>query len=107
MQQPVLEDNGILVCDPAEVGNLLARNLSEVSRGLQTPEFLNHKRLLEASPFRFLDDDDGSDYNLPFTRSELDEALRHCSNIAAGDDGYHYSMLKHLPDITVQFLQSS
>ena len=103
MRRPVLRHDNTLYTDPRDVANLFARNMSVVSQGLQTPAFQNHKIRQESSLIAF-PPDDGSDYNVPFTLAELREALRRCSNTAAGDDGIHYSMVKHLPDNSMTFL---
>ena len=103
IKRPVLQHNGVLISDACDVADTLGSHLSEVSHGLQHPKFQQRKQKLEATPVVF-PDDDGSDYNLPFTRAEFDEALRHCSNTAAGEDNVHYSMVKHLPEESVCFL---
>ena len=103
MHRPVLEVSDTYVAEPKVIANVFARNLSEVSKGSQSPKFLHHKRRQEATPVVF-PDDDGSEYNAPFTRAEFEEALRQCSNTASGDDDIHYSMLKHLPEESILFL---
>jgi len=35
---------------------------------------------------------------MPFTKSELVDALRKAHDSATGPDNIHYQMLKHLPD---------
>ena len=37
-------------------------------------------------------------YNVPFTASELLDALHKSHDTAAGPDDIHYQILKHLPD---------
>ena len=105
MCRPVLQDDTGLLTDPLDVANYFGRSLSSISAGLQSPTFLAHKHRAEASPVLF-PNDDGSDYNVPITRAEFNEALKQCSNTAAGEDGIHYQMLKHLPDVTIDFLLS-
>ena len=105
MSRPVLQDDTDLLTNPLDVANCFGRSLSNISAGLQSPTFLAHKRRVEASPVLF-PDDDGSDYNVPITRAEFDDALKQCSNTAAGEDGIHYRMLKHLPDVSTCFLLS-
>ena len=102
-RRPVLQVDDKLISDPHEVANLFAQNLSEVSRSLQKATFVTHKNKQEAMKITFNDDDD-SEYNVPFSMAELVEALKGCSNTAAGDDCIHYSMLKHLPEISMEFL---
>ena len=103
MLSSVLELNNTLHTDPLEVVNIFAHNLSDISRGLQSPPFLAHKLEDESSPVMF-PDDDGSDYNVPFRNSVLTQALQRCSNTAPGADNIHYTMVKHLPDSSTTFL---
>ena len=103
MRRLVLRHDNTLYTDLRDVANLFAQNMSVVSQGLQMPAFRNHKIRQESSLIAF-PPDDGSNYNVPFTLAELREALRRCSNTAAGDDGIHYSMVKHLPDNSMTFL---
>jgi len=35
---------------------------------------------------------------MPFTKSELVDALHRAHDLATGPDSIHYQMLKHLPD---------
>ena len=100
MRRPVLCHDNTLFTDPHHVANIFAHSTSVVSQGLQTAAFQNHTLQHESSLISF-PLDDGSDYNVPFTLVELKEALRMCSNTAAGDDGIHYAMIKHLPDNSV------
>ena len=77
--------------------------LSNIYRGSQNDEFLRMKSRVEAHPFVF-PDDDGSDYNVLFSMTELQEALRCCSNTAAGEDEVYYAMFRHIPCETLSFL---
>ena len=43
-------------------------------------------------------------YNLPFTTSELLDALHKSHDTAAGTDDKHYQILKHLPSRTLETL---
>ena len=46
-------------------------------------------------------------YNLPFISSELLDALHKSHDTAAGPDGIHYQILKHLPNRTLETLLNS
>ena len=43
-------------------------------------------------------------YNVPFTASELLDALHKSHDTAAGPDDIHYQILKHLPDKALETL---
>ena len=43
-------------------------------------------------------------YNLPFTSSELLDALHKSPDTAAGPDDIHYQIVKHLPNRTLETL---
>ena len=43
-------------------------------------------------------------YNVPFTASELLDALHKSCDTAAGPDDIHYQILKHLPDNALETL---
>ena len=43
-------------------------------------------------------------YNVPFTASELLDALHKSHDTAAGPDDIHYQLLKHLPDNALETL---
>ena len=43
-------------------------------------------------------------YNVPFTASELLDALHKSHDTAAGPDDIHYQFLKHLPDNSLETL---
>ena len=43
-------------------------------------------------------------YNLPFTSSELIDALHKSHGTATGPDDIHYQILKHLPNMTLETL---
>ena len=103
MRRPVLQMDGSLVSDPLEVANIFANNLSDISRGSQSAAFVNTKNRQEASKTVF-PEDDGSDYNVPFSEAEMEEALKKCSNTASGEDCIHYSMIKNLPESSLTFL---
>ena len=103
IQRPVLHHNNTLHTEPQDVANTFAHNLSNVSQGLQDPAFLKLKKRQESVPITF-GQDDGSDYNISFTMTELRESLRKCSNTAAGEDEIHYSMIKNLPESSLNFL---
>lgn len=101
----MLQGDDGLITDPKAVTNTFGQILSETCRGSQCLAFLAVKHRVEARPIIF-PEDDSSSYNAPFTCAEMDDALEHCSNNAAGEDDMHYSVLKRLPEVTLQFLLS-
>ena len=103
--RPVLQSETGLLTAPKAVADHFGSTLSRISEGLQCPTFIVNKRLKECRPVTFADGDD-REYNVPFTVVELEDALQHCNNTAAGEDTIHYLMLKHLPEESVQFLVS-
>ena len=103
MEAPVLTDRNTLVADPYLVGNMFGEALSAVSEGSKDPSFLRRKRIKEAFPIRFPDDND-EDYNQPFTTAEFEHAIRNCKNTSPGADKIHYAMLNHLPDNSRSFM---
>lgn len=48
--------------------------------------------------------DNSEDHNLPFSLTELKQALQKSKDSATGLDGVHYQLLTHLPDKTVCLL---
>lgn len=100
---PILKNNQETISDPIEIANMFGRSLSNISKGSQHNEFLRIKEKAESRPVQY-PQDDGSEYNIPFTKQELYNALKHSSNTAAGEDRIYYSMIKSLPDISVEFL---
>ena len=100
---PVLRNNQEIVSDPAAVADIFGESLSNISRGSQNSEFLKIKRKAESVPIQY-PPDDGSDYNNVFTITEMENALKHSSDSAAGEDRIYYSMIKNLPDISKNFL---
>ena len=103
MRRSIHQVKGALITDSTEVANVLSQYLSHVSHRLQFQPFLQYKQILESIPIVFLTDE-GSDYNLHFTREEVDKALTRCSNTAAGDGNIHYNMIKYLRAVSTSFL---
>lgn len=103
---PILvNDQGDTISDPLAVANEFGSSLSDISRGPQNADFVRVKKRAESRAIRF-PEDDGSDYNQPFTMTELIEALRHCGDTASGDDKISYQLIKNLPDKSIEFLLS-
>ena len=71
--------------------------------GSQDREFLRLKHQSERKQIVF-PPDDIEDYNQPFNMNELMNALKLCNNTAPGEDNIHYSMLRNLPDISLEFI---
>ena len=105
IHRPILKDGNNLVTDPHEVGNIFGNNLREISRGSQSPAFLQIKRQSEKRPVVF-QLDDNEEYNTPFSKEELNQALKVSKDSAPGEDGISYCMIKHLPQVSFLFLLS-
>ena len=93
-----LDAGGTPVTDKKEIVNLLASTLKDISsvEGLN-PTFSNIKTQAEGRRLDFRSNG-GEDYNVPFTMSELKEALKKSKDTAAGLDNIHYQFLKRLPE---------
>ena len=99
---PMLQNpDGSLITDPHEVGNIFGQSLSTISRGSQDPEFLQIKR---NTAIPNLIEDRMSEYNLPFTRPEYENAVKLSHNSAPGEDLTHHQMIKSLPEETILFI---
>ena len=95
-----------LVTDKQAVANLLASTISRNSSSAHySLHFQKVKEAKESKPCNF-NSDDSENYNLPFSMSELKQALQKCSDSAAGLDSIHYQLLTHLPDQALEVLLS-
>ena len=99
-----LHANGSTITDKKEVANLLASMLEEISSEANiNPLFGRLKAQKERERLDF-SKDQSEDYNQMFTLSELKESLKKSKDTAAGLDGIHYQLLKHLPDPCLHIL---
>ena len=103
---PSLKIGGTVVTDKTEVANVLADSMAEISSGASyTARFNELRAERERRPVLF-HDSTGVElpYNLPFSRRELDSALKLCHETAPGNDDISYRMLSSLPEVSLIFL---
>jgi len=103
MKRPILKEGNVLITGAREVANKLGDYISNISKGCQSNQFLHTKREQERNPTTF-DEDNNETYNNLFTQAELDNALKMSNNTAPGQDQICYSMIRNLPDVTMQYL---
>ena len=95
---PVLINNGVVVDDPALVVNEFGRFFSELSsRSNHAESFLNYERAVAATLPDF-GNDNQEDFNQPFTKRELTDAINRSGSTSVGPDKIHYDFLSHLND---------
>ena len=93
-----------LVTDKHAVANLLASTIAHNSSSAHySPHFQKVKAAKESKPCNFTSDQ-AELYNLPFSMSELKQALQKCNDSAAGLDSIHYQLLTRLPDTSLHVL---
>ena len=103
---PALKVDDTVITDQTDVANVLANSMAEVSSGASYSARFNTLRAeRERHPVLF-DDDAGVElpYNLPFSRRELDSALKQCHKTAPGSDDIAYQMISSLPEVSLLFL---
>ena len=84
---------------PKDIANTIGSTLSYNSSSQNLPEnFRKIKNQQEKIPLR-LQSDNSEPYNLPFSKTELEDSLRLAHDTAVGPDDIHYQMLKHLPEM--------
>ena len=90
--------------DKQSVANSLARSLADTSSSSHYPsQFQKLKRTEESKPLKF-QFNNTENSNLPFSMSELKQALQKSNNSAAGPDEVHYNLLTHLPESVLSIL---
>ncbi|KAG5876551.1 hypothetical protein JTB14_021457 [Gonioctena quinquepunctata] len=100
---PILEVNGQVIVNNGDIAEALTAYFESLS-GSQNyePEFLQHKATVEID----IDfgDDNLANYNVPFTITELENALTEVKNTAPGEDEIVYEFLKQLTPSAKQIL---
>jgi hypothetical protein len=92
-----LNINNTSVEDIPSIANTLGSTFAHNSSTAHyTQKFQNFKTQAEKQPVSFRSDNSEA-YNLPFSTTELEDALRASHDTAVGPDEVHYQMLKHLP----------
>lgn len=99
-----LKDNGETITDKAQIANLLASTIHfNSSSNNYSESFKKVKQSKEKVPCSFKADSSAV-YNIPFSMSELKEALLKSNNSAPGHDDIHYQLLGHLPESSLEIL---
>ena len=93
-----LENNDMTkITERVDIANRLAQEISKNSSSNNYhTKFQKHQEKVEKENLDF-DTDNSENYNLPFTISELCDALKKSHDTATGPDKIHYQLLKHLP----------
>ena len=103
-QQPILQENNIIITDPKAVANKLAHALAAVSEvDRYSPDFITYKTNIERRDINF-NEDNISEYNYDFTFRELQIALEKTKNTAEGPDKIHYMLIRNLPEEALMLL---
>ncbi len=93
---PIIIKNGKEAESLEESADFLAQTYEDISSGGSFPaEYRRAKERVEAKPLNFEEGDDKKDYNIDFLPSDMEGALSHCKNSAAGPDGITYFMIMH------------
>lgn len=99
-----LDAGGQPLTDKKSIVNLLASTLEDISSVEKlNPVFKDYKDQSERCRLDFRSDG-LEDYNVPFSMTELNEALKKSKDSAVGPDKIHYQFLKHLPDSCLNVL---
>ena len=86
-----------LITDKQPVANSLARSLADTSSSHYSSQFPELKRTTESKSLKFQSNNTEND-NLPFSMSELKQALQKSNYSAAAPDEVHYNLVTHLPE---------
>ncbi|GFT64956.1 RNA-directed DNA polymerase from mobile element jockey [Trichonephila clavipes] len=102
----MLVSNGVSVNTIPDIANTLAETFAKTSTcDNYTPAFQALKRREERVKLNFSSSNEEG-YNSPLTLRELRAALHRSGNTAAGPDGLHYIMLRHLTESSILSLLS-
>ncbi|GFX25563.1 probable RNA-directed DNA polymerase from transposon X-element [Trichonephila clavipes] len=102
----MLVSNGVSVNTIPDIANTLAETFAKTSScDNYTPAFQALKRREERVKLNFSSSNEEG-YNSPLTLRELRTALHRSGNTAAGPDGLHYIMLRHLSESSILSLLS-
>ena len=106
--QPIkhLQINNTLITGASDIANALANKFSENSSTQHySTNFKQHKAAAEKRTINF-SSDNLEDYNLPFSTTELTDAICCAVDSSPGPDNVHYQFLKHLPHTSLSLLLS-
>ena len=99
-----IKSNGNICSTTKDISNALGENFQKNSSSANYSEtFQNIKQEQEKEHLNFTSLNHER-YNVPFTASELSDALNKSHDTAAGPDDIHYQILKHLPDNALKTL---
>ena len=99
-----LVSNNVLVTDLKDISNTLAKTFSfNSSINHYTPEFQQYKKTQEKNALNFKSKN-AETYNMPFSKTELQEAIKNSHDTSPGPDNIHYQFLRHLPEVSLQLL---
>ena len=99
-----IKSNGNICSTTKDISNALGENFQKNSSSANYSEtFQNIKQEREKEHLNFTSLNHEK-YNVPFTASELLDALHKSHDTAAGPDDIHYQILKHLPDNALKTL---
>ncbi len=99
-----LKKDGEDVSDIKEISNILGENFSNNSSSKHySNEFQRKKKIFERENINF-NSNNNEEYNEPFSRKELQNALNKAKDTATGPDDLHYQIIKHLPHETQDIL---
>ena len=104
---PALKIDGNIIVNKTDVANALANSMAAISSGASySPHFTPVKADRERRPPSFGEnrDEQQLQYNLPFSRRELESALQLCKKTAPGSDDIPYEMISHLEERSLSFL---
>ena len=103
---PTLKIDGNIIVNKRDVANALAKSMAEISSGASyTARFTQVKADRERRPPSFQSRDSQQlQYNLPFSRRELESALQLCKKTSPGSDDIPYEMISHLEERSLAFL---
>ena len=99
-----IKSNGNICSTTKDISNALGENFQKNSSSANYSEtFQNIKQEREKEHLNFMSLNHEK-YNVPFTASELLDALHKSHDTATGPDDIHYQILKHLPDNALKTL---
>ena len=94
---PVLRVNDSDVIHPSDVAEAIARTLSERSQGGQNDPQSTRRRARRDPEIIDFSTREQTEYNEPFTMTELTYAISTLKSVAEGPDAIHNDMLRRLP----------
>ena len=102
---PILKMEDNVIDKPFEIANTLAKSMSEIANFKNRSENFIKFKNENNKTFNF-DKPNHAPYNVPITKKEILNVLKHCRNSATGDDKVHYYMLKNLSDHNQEYIRT-